>query len=108
AARDWLGAAPRSVREIVELFRAAGVGLAAIHRAGLVHRDFKPENVLVGTDGRVRVADLGLAQAPGGGGGTAGTVPYMAPEQHVGGVLDARTDQWSFAASLWEALLGAK
>src|SRR5439155_15636147 len=57
---DWLEPG-RSLREIVGAFRQAGEGLAAAHAAGLVHRDFKPENVLVGKDGRVRVTDFGLA-----------------------------------------------
>jgi tetratricopeptide (TPR) repeat protein/predicted Ser/Thr protein kinase len=58
----WL-TAPRPQREILELFRAAGRGLAAAHEAGIVHRDFKPENVLIGNDGRVRVGDFGVARS---------------------------------------------
>jgi eukaryotic-like serine/threonine-protein kinase len=60
--RSWLGASPRSWRDIVAVFVAAGRGLLAAHRAGLVHRDFKPDNVLIGNDERIRVTDFGLAR----------------------------------------------
>jgi hypothetical protein len=124
----WLKAAPRSVAQIVDVFLAAGRGLAAAHAVGLVHRDFKPANVLVGRDGRVRVSDFGLARAMGTqlsevpdpaashgsgepltqAGAVIGTPPYMAPEQHLGGDLDARTDQFALCASLYEALYGRR
>jgi tetratricopeptide (TPR) repeat protein len=124
-ARAWLAAAPRTTDEILTLYGAAGDGLAAAHAAGLIHRDFKPDNVLVGADGRPRVADFGLARAsdaaepspsPERGevtlttqsGAIVGTPAYMPPEQHAGGDLDARADQFAFAAAVWEALFGAR
>ncbi len=124
----WL-ATPRSEEEIREVFVAAGRGLAAAHAAGLVHRDFKPANVLVGHDGRARVTDFGLTltaedRAPTLDdsiepcssrdplmtfpGLVVGTPAYMAPEQHRGAEVSAATDQFSFCAALYEALYGAR
>ena len=128
--RKWLKVRPRSWREVVEAFVQAGRGLAAAHAAGLTHRDFKPDNVMVGRDGRVAVGDFGLARfgeppsadglsgGAGSGEGAAaaaavkttaalGTPGYMAPEQAAGQVPDARSDQYGFCASLHEALSGA-
>jgi len=100
--------ADRSWREIVQLYLAAGEGLAYVHRAGLVHRDFKPDNVLVDRDGRVRVSDFGLARIVGTSPrAIAGTPAYMAPEQRRGEHIDARADQYAFCVSLREALGGA-
>ena len=99
---------PRDWRAIARLYRAAGEGLAYVHRAKLVHLDFKPDNVLVDRDGRVRVTDFGLARMIGTREARiAGTPAYMAPEQRRGGTVDARADQYAFCASLREALLCA-
>lgn len=117
----WRRAGPRSTEEILDVYLRAGRGLIAAHAAGLVHRDFKPQNVLLGDDGRVRVVDFGLAAPPSVANETdddevspdsretvAGTPAYMAPEQHRGGAVTARTDQFCFCASLYESLYGVR
>ncbi len=118
--RAWLRERRRSWREVLDVLARAARGLAAAHRAGLVHRDVKPENVLVGDDGEVRVVDFGLARpqaAPASLDGTstvgvgtlpAGTPPYLAPEVKGGAAVDARGDQYSFCVTLYEALYGAR
>jgi eukaryotic-like serine/threonine-protein kinase len=125
---QWLET-PRTRREILDAFAAAGRGLSAAHAAGLVHRDFKPDNVMVGDDGRVCVLDFGLARAmPTSGdaadapghdagdaardglavtaGSAAGTPAYMSPEQWRGERAVAASDQFSFCVALWRALTG--
>ncbi|HEY6174159.1 MAG TPA: serine/threonine-protein kinase, partial [Kofleriaceae bacterium] len=127
--RRWL-AEPRTRHEIIAAFAAAGRGLHAAHVAGLVHRDFKPDNVLMASDGRARVTDFGLARwesaeatdVPGDAPGdrsaarsgltvddaVMGTPGYLAPEQYAGGAVDARTDQFAFTCALYEALHGQR
>ncbi|HKV08322.1 MAG TPA: serine/threonine-protein kinase [Thermoanaerobaculia bacterium] len=111
--RRWLDEERWPWGEVVGRFVLAGRGLAAAHAAGLVHCDFKPDNVLLGQDGRVRVADFGLARAVGEIdleelGVAMGTPGYMAPEQLRGERTDARSDQFSFCVALWEALYGER
>jgi serine/threonine protein kinase len=110
--REWLRA-ERDIDRILEVFIEAGRGLAAAHAAGLVHRDFKPDNVLIGDDGRVRVTDFGLARDHDPLrsqitqiGAVVGTPWYMAPEVLAGSQADARSDQFSFAVTLYQALVG--
>jgi tetratricopeptide (TPR) repeat protein len=123
----------RSWRDVLEVLRKAGEGLAAAHAVGLLHRDFKPDNVMVGDDGRVCVMDFGLArtQASEGSlgaelpppseerksvlasdltrvGAVVGTLRYMAPEQLSSKELTAAVDQFSFCVTLWEALYGER
>jgi len=132
---EWSQSAPRTWQQLLDHFLAAGQGLLAAHQAGLVHRDFKPANVLISRDGRVRVTDFGLAlqmmgepkRPPNTAHGVSwpaerklgdenltetgmvmGTPNYMSPEQVVGDELDARSDQFSFCVSLYTALYGKR
>jgi tetratricopeptide (TPR) repeat protein len=103
--RAWMtGAHPW--RAIVDMFMAAGRGLAAVHALGRVHRDFKPSNVLIDRAGTPKVGDFGLVCVDGedAHGVVMGTPGYMAPEQARGGRIDARADQYAFAVALLEAL----
>ncbi|MEU3714282.1 Stk1 family PASTA domain-containing Ser/Thr kinase [Streptomyces catenulae] len=100
---------PRAALDVLEPILAA---LGAAHRAGLVHRDMKPENVLIGDDGRVKVADFGLVRTVGAHtdttGAVLGTVSYLAPEQIEDGTADARVDVYACGVVLYEMLTGAK
>jgi serine/threonine protein kinase len=122
----WLHEEKRSSDAIIARYLGLASGLAAAHRAGLVHRDVKPANAIVGDDGRVRVVDFGLAcgdigvrsdvslaATPVAGhkrltenGMVMGTPAYIAPEQLAGEAVSERTDQFSFCVALWEALAG--
>ena len=130
--RKWCTTQKRSVAEIVGAFVQIGRGLAAAHAAGLIHRDLKPDNVIVGEDDgemRIRVLDFGLARRPEDADSTSdgsgpiavapdtsitetgllvGTPAYMAPEQHRGTKIDVRVDQFGFCVALYEALLGTR
>ncbi|MBA3465280.1 MAG: serine/threonine protein kinase, partial [Deltaproteobacteria bacterium] len=135
---EWLRAERRDPRAVVDSFIAAGRGLAAAHVAGIVHRDFKPHNVLRSRSGRIAVTDFGLAREaqdplavtmPLSGtkdqtstssntpsslsgltmsGSVLGTPAYMAPEQWEGGEVTPATDQFGFCVALWEALSGER
>jgi eukaryotic-like serine/threonine-protein kinase len=121
--KDWLRAGPRTWRSVLQVIVDAGRGLAAAHRAGLLHRDVKPDNLLIGDDGRARIADFGLARAadvpapastttPVDLGGTltadgmvVGSPGFMSPEHFIGTVTPF-ADQWSLAATAYHGLFG--
>ncbi len=134
--RTW-AKEPRQWHEVVEVYRAAGAGLAAAHTEGLVHRDFKPDNVLIGKDRRVRVTDFGLVGALGVHETTAADAELSSQSEltrtgkanspdvtltRTGSMLgtpaymapeeakrlDARSDQFSFCVALYEALYGER
>jgi Tol biopolymer transport system component len=120
--RMLLARVPLAVREVLDLAVQMAEGLAAAHQAGIVHRDFKPENVMVTHEGRVKILDFGLAligtrEAAGSPEGDVtltntgfivGTVPYMSPEQARGASVDYRTDQFSLGLTLYEMLTGRR
>jgi len=131
--KQWLAARKRSPREIANMFVQAGRGLAAAHTAGLIHRDFKPDNVLMFADGQVRVTDFGLVGVIGElppsrppeldapisettplsqdltrTGAMMGTPSYMAPEQFRGQSVGPEADQFAFCIALYEALYGQR
>ncbi len=128
----WLKDRSRPWREVVRVFEGAGRGLAAAHAKGLVHRDFKPDNVMVGDDSQVWVMDFGLARPAGEqsvatretgtpsprsdalgthvtrAGSLVGTPAYMAPEQWTGGDVGPKADQFGYCVAFWEALYGVR
>ncbi len=127
--KEWMSAGRRSFRERFELLLAAGRGIAKAHAAGVVHRDLKPDNILVRDDGTPLVADFGLARRADEGegpvepaarrgdpmaiqltstGALLGTPAYMSPEQFLGKPADARSDQFSFAVVVHWALFGKR
>ena len=107
--REWCEVSRPSADAVLDAIEAAGEALAAVHDAGFVHRDCKPDNLLMGRDGRVRVSDLGLARAATEAGQShSGTPAYMAPEQREGKLADARSDQYALCLTLVEALTGER
>jgi len=128
--RQWLSSSRRPWRQVLRVFLDAGRGLAAAHAEHLIHRDFKPENVLLDRNGVAKVADFGLVRlseplsaedgpAPAADllatpetltrtGALMGTPAYMAPEQFSGRAVDARADQFAFSVALYEALYGER
>lgn len=134
--KQWLAERERTWQESLDVLRAAAVGLSAAHQAGLVHRDFKPANVMISTGGRVRVMDFGLARQNEKGdfeasqpievpedlrtgslsleteltrpGTLSGTPRYMSPEQFGGRPAGEASDQFSFCIALWEAVYGER
>ncbi|MCA9718077.1 MAG: serine/threonine protein kinase [Myxococcales bacterium] len=126
---EWLTQERPRWRQVLSVIKQAARGLAAAHAEGLLHRDVKPDNIMVGDDWRVRVMDFGLARAEGARvhhhddpkdgtsvlsveltavGAIMGTPAYMAPEQFLGLRADERTDEFSLAVTLWEALYGQR
>ena len=124
--KDWASAKKRSWREVLELLTGVADGLAAAHRAGILHRDIKPHNVLVSKSGYAKLGDFGLAkiEPPSVADGSptqeetrtlitrpgvvVGTIAYMSPEQAAGGRTDARSDVFSFGVLLYEMLAGRR
>lgn len=109
--RTWCENHRPTFKEIISIYLGAARGLREAHAHGIVHRDFKPDNILLDSDGIAKIADFGLAIPSTASGldteNPQGTVAYMAPEQMAGERPDARSDQFSFCVSLWEMLSGS-
>ena len=111
SARALIDSAPGALAEdtALEISRQAAVGLTAAHAAGFVHRDVKPDNILLTREGVAKLADLGISQAVAHGGGEVefwASPPYVAPEVILGHPADARSDIYSLGATLFELLAG--
>ncbi len=110
--REKLRLGPLATAEAVEIAMQIARGLAAAHARGIIHRDVKPGNVMLGTDGTVKLLDFGLAKVADvtitGPGATPGTLAYMSPEQARGNPVDQRTDLWSLGVVLYEMLTGMR
>jgi Tol biopolymer transport system component/predicted Ser/Thr protein kinase len=120
--KHWARNEKRTWRQVVDLLAGVADGLAAAHEAGILHRDIKPDNILITKGGSAKLADFGLAKLAGGQvdltqaltrgptqpGMIIGTIPYMSPEQASGEKLDSRSDIFSFGAVLYEMLQGRK
>jgi eukaryotic-like serine/threonine-protein kinase len=113
--RDWARREKHNWQQIVELLTGVADGLAAAHAVDILHRDVKPDNILVSKSGYAKLADFGLAKLTKGGnepqtqaGIIKGTIAYMSPEQVLGQPLDARSDIFSFGVVLYEMLAGVR
>lgn len=101
-----------SARQVIDIMDAVTSGLAAAHRNGIVHRDVKPENVLLADDGRIKISDFGLARAvttqTGSGQALLGTIAYLSPELVTRGIADARSDIYALGIMIYEMLTGVQ